>query len=122
MCRTEIMRLICYSAISRFTEGRGVIVTNKINGRGSDAIHEKMAERVDNPDLCAQTPAKPIVVDVPTADLIKSARSPELQRRIEEFHQKIGKALCENLNTNVLAESQNDVQSIEPARGNGDVD
>jgi hypothetical protein len=32
--------------------------------------------------------------------------------RIRMFHQGIGRALCENLNRNVLTESQNELQLI----------
>lgn len=41
-----------------------------------------------------------------------SSRSPELQKRLDEFHRKIGKALCENLNRSVLAQAESDLQLI----------
>jgi hypothetical protein len=39
-----------------------------------------------------------------------SSLSPELEMRIAAFNQNIAKALCANLNRNVLAESQREVQ------------
>jgi hypothetical protein len=46
----------------------------------------------------------------------KSQLSPEVQKRVEAFHQNIAKALCANLNRNVLAESEREVQLIASTR------
>jgi hypothetical protein len=41
---------------------------------------------------------------------IEPERSPELEKRLKEFHEGIGKALAANLNRNVMAKSEGDEQ------------
>jgi hypothetical protein len=55
---------------------------------------------------------------MPANDNIRPAQSrlsPELEMRIKAFHEGIAKALCENLNRNVSAKSQSELQLIADA-------